>query len=77
MDKYKLLYTLTQGGWKMGKQSWPNSVLTMGRNIKIVILWDENKVVLHNGGSLNLHIPEVFKDYGFTEQKLPNENNSM
>jgi hypothetical protein len=79
MDKYKILYDLTQRGWRMGKQQMECSTLTLTGDsfyspYKLIILWDTMKYIHHNKrGTIHIGVMHLLEQYGFTEQKLPNE----
>lgn len=79
MDKYKILFDLTQKGWRMGKQQMHSSTLTFADDTfhspyKLVLLWDNMKYIHHNKrNTINIGVMHLLEHYGFTEQKLPNE----
>lgn len=78
MDKYKILYDLTQRGWSMGKQQMECSTLTLKDGTfhspyKLILLWDSMKYIHHNKrGIIYIGVQHLLEQYGFTEQKLPN-----
>lgn len=74
MDKYKILYDLTQRGYQIIHKQQPQATRLAALYTQIIIIWDQMSYRIRDKGMIARRLTderELLEHYGFTEQKLP------